>query len=132
MIANKTAGKSSTTISSQSDADNLAQCDSLEGSITISSSASGSIVLNNIKEIKGSFTAEGASGITTISAPDVTSISSALTIDNMSSLTKLSMVALSKVQSGITITNNKKLTTLEFQNLKEVDGQLNLIGPFTS
>lgn len=124
--------KSSTTISSQSDADSLADCDSLEGSITFSSSASGSIVFNNITEIKGSFTAQGASSVTEISAPDVTGISSALTVDNMSSLTKLSMASLSKVESGITITNNKNLKSLEFQNLEEVDGQLDLTGYFTS
>ncbi|KAJ5281724.1 hypothetical protein N7478_007096 [Penicillium angulare] len=132
VIADSSSCKSSTTISSQSDADSLADCDSLEGSITFSSSASGSIVFNNITEIKGSFTAQGASSVTEISAPDVTGISSALTIDNMSSLTKLSMASLSKVESGITITNNKNLKSLEFQNLEEVDGQLDLTGYFTS
>jgi hypothetical protein len=124
-------GSSSVTISSQSDANNVANCDILDGSLTIASSVSGTIMLNNIEEIKGSFTAERASGVTGIIAPDLDTIKGALTLDNLGSLTNLSMSALSDVSSGITITSNSKLTTLSMGDLEKVNGQLKLTGSFT-
>ncbi|KAJ5666611.1 hypothetical protein N7462_011020, partial [Penicillium macrosclerotiorum] len=125
-------GSTSLTISSQSDADNLSNCDSLDGSITISSSASGVITLNNVEEIKGSLTAEGASGLTRLIAPDLETLKGALTLENLNSLTNLTLSALAQVSSGIAITNNAKLKTLDLEELEQVDGELKLTGSFTS
>ncbi|KAJ5522711.1 hypothetical protein N7513_013284 [Penicillium frequentans] len=132
VIADSNSCSSSATISSQSDADTYANCDQIDGSVTISSSASGSIILNNVTEIKGTFTAEGASGLTTLAAPDLETLEGALTVDSMSSLSNLSMNSLSEVSSGITIIANPKLKHLEFEDLEEVDGQLKLTGSFSS
>ena len=120
------------TISSQSDADALGDCDSIDGSVVVSSSASGSIVLYNITEIKGSFTAEGAPSLTTLAAPALESVDGSFTVDNMNSLSNLSMNALSKASSDVTVADNPKLKVLEFQDLEEVDGNLKLTGSFTS
>ncbi|KAF3394047.1 Protein ecm33 [Penicillium rolfsii] len=131
-ISDSNICSSSVTISSQSDADNLANCDTLHGSLTIASSVSGTITLNNIEEIKGSFTAERASGLTGIMAPNLETIEGVLTLENLESLTDLTMSALSVVSSGITITDNSKLRTLSLGDLERVNGQLKLIGSFTS
>lgn len=129
--AHTDSGSSTATIASQSDADALADCDTLDGSITISSSASGVITIPGVQEVKGSFTAEGASGLTTIAAPSLENVKGSLTLDNLGSLTNVSMPALSQVSSGITVTGNSKLTMLEFEELEEVDGPLQLTGSFT-
>ncbi|KAJ5645873.1 hypothetical protein N7490_002245 [Penicillium lividum] len=123
---------SSATISSQSDANTYAHCDQIDGSITISSSANGSIVLYNVTEIKGSFIAEGASEVTTLAAPDLETIQGALTVDGMNSLSNLSMNSLSEVSSAVTVTGNAKLKYLEFEDSEEVDGELKLTGSFSS
>ncbi|CAI7654231.1 unnamed protein product [Penicillium glandicola] len=131
-VADSDACSSSVTISSQSDADTLNSCDTVDGSITISSSASGVITINNVEEIKGAFTAEGASELTKIIAPDLDNVQGAITLSNLNSLTTITMGALSQVSSSIIITGNSKLKTLGFQELEEVDGQLELIGSFDS
>ncbi|KAJ5729533.1 uncharacterized protein N7483_004041 [Penicillium malachiteum] len=132
VVANSDSCSSSATIADQSDADALAGCDTIDGSITISSAGSGSIILYNITEVKGSFTADGISDLTTLAAPDLETINGGLTIENLDSLTNLSMNSLTTVSSDITVTGNKDLTKLEFLDLKEVKGQLTLTGSFHS
>ncbi|CEJ53677.1 hypothetical protein PMG11_00026 [Penicillium brasilianum] len=132
VMADSNNCSSSVTISSQSDANSLANCDSIDGSVTIASSASGTLTFNNVEEIKGSFTAEGAAGLTGLIMPDLDTIKGALTLDNLSTLTTLTMSALSDVASGITITGNSKLKTLSVADLEKVEGQLKLTGSFTS
>ncbi|KAJ5175791.1 uncharacterized protein N7482_001668, partial [Penicillium canariense] len=131
-VADSDNCSSSVTISSQSDANNLASCDTLDGSVTISSSVSGVITLNNVAEIKGSFTMEGASGLTKLIVPDLETLQGALTLVNLESLTDLTMSALSEVSSGIIITGNSMLKSLNLEKLEKVDGQLELTGSFTS
>ncbi|KAJ5973140.1 uncharacterized protein N7479_003058 [Penicillium vulpinum] len=126
------ACSSSVTISSQSDANKLSSCDTFDGSITISSSASGVITINNVEEIKGAFIAEDASGLTEIITPDLDSVQGAVTLSNLNSLTTITMAALSQVSSSIIITGNPRLKTLGFQDLEEVEGQLVLTGSFDS
>ncbi|KAJ5363507.1 uncharacterized protein N7496_009220 [Penicillium cataractarum] len=132
VIADSNNCSNSVTISSQSDANNLANCDTVDGSVTIASSAGGTLTFNNVEEIKGSFTVEGVSGLTGLIMPDLDTIKGALTLDNLGSLTNLTMSALSDVASGITITGNSKLKTLSLANLEKVEGQLKLTGSFTS
>jgi hypothetical protein len=123
-------GSTSLTISSQNDANNLTSCDTFEGSITVSSSFSGVMTLNNVEQIKGSFIAEGVSGLTAIVAPDLESLQGFMTLSNLDSLSLLTMGALSRISSGMTITENPKLKAVAFQELEEVDGQLELTGSF--
>ncbi|KAJ5554721.1 hypothetical protein N7461_003191, partial [Penicillium sp. DV-2018c] len=129
-VAGANICSSSITISSQSDANNLRSCDSFEGSITISSSARGSITIHDVEEIKGGFIAQGSSALAEISAPDLTSVEGDITLRNLDSLTTLNMGALSQVHS-LTITENPKLTSLGFQELEQVEGQLELTGSFS-
>ncbi|KAJ5569502.1 uncharacterized protein N7459_008932 [Penicillium hispanicum] len=130
--ADSDACSNSVSISSQSDADGLSNCSTVDGSVTISSSATGIITLRNVEEIKGSFTAESASGLTQVVVPDLDTLQGALTVDSLDSLTNLSMSALSKVSSGVTITGNPKLKNLALEQLEEVNGQLKVTGAFTS
>jgi hypothetical protein len=123
-------GSSSVTISSQSDADNLSACDTLRGSVIFSSSVTGTITISNVEQINGAITAEGASGLTGLIAPDLDTLKGALTLDGLDSLTTLDMSGLSQVSSGITITGNSQLESLDFEQLQEVDGQLLLTGSF--
>ncbi|KAJ5732245.1 hypothetical protein N7493_003726 [Penicillium malachiteum] len=132
VFADSDSCSSSATISNQTDADALGDCDTIDGSLTISSSATGSIILYNITEVKGSFTASGASAVTTLAAPALESINGGLTIENLDSLTNLTMNSLKTVSSDITVTGNSDLTKLEFDDLKEVKGQLTLTGSFSS
>lgn len=118
------------TISSQSEADKLSSCDTFDGSITISSSASGVITINNVEEIKGALIAEGASELTSLFAPDLDSVKGGITLSTLKSLTTITMGALSQVSSSIIITGNPNLKTLGFQELEQVDGQLELAGLF--
>ncbi|KAJ5753332.1 uncharacterized protein N7511_007485 [Penicillium nucicola] len=126
------ACSSSVTISNQSDADNLTSCDTFEGSITVSSSATGAITLNNVEEIKGSLIAEGVSGLTKLIAPDLDTIEGTLTISNLASFDTLTLSTLSRVSSGMTIADNPKLKAIGFAELEEIDGFLEMTGSFTS
>jgi hypothetical protein len=87
------------------------------------------ITINNVEEIKGGFIIDGASALTDISAPDLTSVEGDITLSNLDSLTTINMDALSQV-SSVTITENPKLKSLGFQRLEEVEGQLELTGSF--
>lgn len=122
-------GSSSVTISSQSNADSSYACDTLDGSIIISS-VTGVITIGNVEQINGAITAEGASGFTKLIAPDLDMVKGALTLDGLDSLTTLIMNALSRVSSGLTISDNSRLESLDFEELEEVDGQLILTGCF--
>ncbi|KAJ5703095.1 hypothetical protein N7488_010643 [Penicillium malachiteum] len=132
VFADSDSCSSSATITNQNDADAFGDCDTIDGSLTISSSATGSIILYNLTEVKGSFTASGASAVTTLAAPALESINGGLTIENLDSLTNLSMNSLTTVSADLTITGNSDLKELEFDDLKEVKGQLTLTGSFSS
>ncbi|KAJ5336033.1 uncharacterized protein N7506_004055 [Penicillium brevicompactum] len=119
-------------ISTQSDVNNLTSCENFEGSITIDSSFNGAITLSGVEQIKGSFIAEGVSGLSAIVAPDLDKVQGSITISNLDTLSTITMGALSQVSSGMTITRNPQLRTLGFQQLEEVDGQLTLTGSFTT
>ncbi|KAJ5780087.1 hypothetical protein N7457_005247 [Penicillium paradoxum] len=131
VIAESSSCSGSVTISSQSDANNLTSCETFEGSITISSVASGVINIKNVEEIKGAFIAEDASELTEILAPDLESVQGAITLSNLGSLTTITMGELSKV-SSMTITGSPKLKNLAFQELEDIEGQLELVGSFES
>ncbi|KAJ5505185.1 hypothetical protein N7463_008059 [Penicillium fimorum] len=131
-VADSDVCSSSVIISNQIDANKLTGCETFDGSITISSSASGVITINNVEEIKGAFSAEGASELTKIIIPDLDSVQGGVTLSNLNSLTTITMGALSQVSSGIIIAGNPNLKTLGFQELEEVEGQLLLTGLFDS
>ncbi|KAJ5112791.1 hypothetical protein N7532_000836 [Penicillium argentinense] len=124
-------GQSSVTIGSQSDASNLTSCDTFGGSVTIASSASGTITLNNVEEIQGSFTVESGSGITGLVAPDLETLKGGMILDGLDALTNVEMSSLSQA-SSLTITGNPKLKHIMFDQLEEVNGELKLTGSFAS
>ncbi|KAJ5150301.1 hypothetical protein N7448_001879 [Penicillium atrosanguineum] len=126
------SGSSSVTIFSQSDADNLSDCDTFDGSITISSAVTGEITISNVEEVNGAITAEGVTGLTKLIAPDLDTVKGALTLNGLDSLTALTMNALSKVSSELSIAKNSRLKTVHFEGLEEVEGQLILTGSFKS
>ncbi|KAJ5223917.1 hypothetical protein N7468_008459 [Penicillium chermesinum] len=122
----------SITISSQSDADRLGNCDTFNGNVTISSSASGVIHLNDVNEIRGSLTSTQGSNLTQLIAPDLDTIHGLLKLEQMDSLVNITLDSLQQVSGGITVTGNPNLQYLTFQDLKDVYGALELTGPFVS
>lgn len=84
-------GSSSVTITSQSDADSLSNCDTVVGSVVIGSSASGTITIDNVEEIKGSLTAGGVIALTELVTRDLDTIQGSLSLKNLDSLTALTM-----------------------------------------
>ncbi|KAJ5599011.1 hypothetical protein N7450_000078 [Penicillium hetheringtonii] len=131
VIADDNSCNSSVTINSQNDVNNLTNCETIEGSVTISSSASGTITLSNIEEIKGSFSVESRSSINNLVLPKLETLQGGLIIDNVDSLGHITFNSLDKA-SSISITGNSNLKSLMFPQLNEVDGDLKLTGSFSS
>lgn len=135
-----------TTIETQSDADGIANCKTLDGKVTIKSTFSQGLSLNGVQKIKGDLMCDSCPDISSISADSLTSIGGNFTLSNVTSLTDLNMPQLSSIgkirfdavprltslsfdkgvdeTDDVTITNTG-LTSLQGITLKKV-GQLNI------
>ncbi|OJJ30196.1 hypothetical protein ASPWEDRAFT_187630 [Aspergillus wentii DTO 134E9] len=122
----------SITITSQTEADYLSSCDTIAGTITIGSSTTGSITFSKIQKIQGGFTADGVSGLTTLSASNLQTIAGSLTLTHNDDLTSVDFSNLQTVKGGLTVEDNQALNTIGFDDLQEVDGDLSLTGSFNS
>ncbi|KAJ5655475.1 Leucine rich repeat 5 [Penicillium longicatenatum] len=95
-IASSSCGD--TTISSQSDADTLAaDCTTVKGDVTISSSYSQGLDLGAIEKITGKLSCSDAPNITSITAGSLTSIGGNFTLDGLTTLSSLSMAELTSI-----------------------------------
>ncbi|KAH8693142.1 GPI-anchored cell wall organization protein Ecm33 [Talaromyces proteolyticus] len=104
-----------TQISSQSDADALQGCQKISGDIAIQSSVQTPLTFSGIQSVSGSFTAAGATNISSISAPSLTSIGDEFSLKQVNQLTSLSFPKLTSVGS-ITFVTLPNLQLLGFND----------------
>lgn len=135
-----------TTIETQSDADGIANCKTIDGKVNIKSTFGQGLSLNGIEKIKGDLMCDSCPDISSISADSLSSIGGNFTLSNVTSLTDLNMPMLTSIgkikfdavprltslsfdkgvdeTADVTITNTG-LTSLSGITLKKV-GQLNI------
>ncbi|GFG15818.1 cell wall mannoprotein PST1 [Aspergillus udagawae] len=117
-------------IASQADADSIASCETVRGSVTITNSASGTINLHGVKAIQGPLTAQGASNLNSLIASDLKTVTGTLTVANNDALNHISMSNLQTVGGDIKVESNRNLKDLSLSNLDEVRGGLTVSGDF--
>ncbi|GMG34352.1 unnamed protein product [Aspergillus oryzae var. brunneus] len=117
-------------ISSQSDADALRDCETINGPLTISSSASGTISIPEVQDIKGPFTIEGSSNLNGITASNLETVSGPLTITGNGALNSVSLSNLQSVGGELRIQGNEGLKEVRLDDLERVNGNLVLNGDF--
>ncbi|EAW16258.1 putative GPI-anchored cell wall protein Pst1 [Aspergillus fischeri NRRL 181] len=117
-------------IASQADADSIASCHTVRGSVTMTSSASGAVNLHGVETIQGPLTARGASNLSSLIASDLKTITGTLTVANNDALNQISMSNLQTVGGDIKVENNRNLKDLSLSDLDEVRGGLTVSGDF--
>lgn len=116
-----------TTISSQSDADTLAaDCTTVKGDVTISSSYSQGLDLGSIEKITGTLSCSDAPNITSITAGSLASIGGNFTLDGLTTLSSLSMAELTSIGS-IAWQALPALYSLSFTTGVSTVGDLNIL-----
>lgn len=100
-------------IENQSDADGYASCKTLKGDVEVDEHYTGDLHLNGVQQIDGSLTVDGASNMTALSAPRLTSISETFKLNGLTTLYSLSFGSLTTVDS-IQWTALPNLQTLDF------------------
>ncbi|KAJ5556512.1 Leucine rich repeat 5 [Penicillium frequentans] len=116
-----------TTISSQSDADTLAaDCTTVKGDVTISSSYSQGLDLGSIEKITGTLSCSDAPNITSITAGSLASIGGNFTLDGLTTLSSLSMAELTTIGS-IAWQALPALYSLDFTTGVTTVGDLNIL-----
>ncbi|KAJ2903249.1 GPI-anchored cell wall organization protein ecm33 [Zalerion maritima] len=96
-------------INSSADAEALSSCDTIEGTVTIGTQASGEISIDGPDSIDGDLICEDNGALTTLSSSSLTSIGGSFTMRNVTALTTLTMSKLSSV------------TTLDWQTLARLE-----------
>ncbi|KUL84313.1 hypothetical protein ZTR_07556 [Talaromyces verruculosus] len=99
--ASNNCGKagSVTNITAQADADALSSCETVQGDVVILPQAANGITFNGIQQIAGSLTADGATNVTSIAAPELTSIGDEFALSGIILLTTLNFPELTSVGS---------------------------------
>ncbi|KAA8650856.1 hypothetical protein EYZ11_004689 [Aspergillus tanneri] len=120
------------TISTQSDADALSNCDTIYGPLTITSSARGAISLPNIEGIKGPLTIKDTQNLNAVTAKDLESVSGTVTVTGNKALTSLEFNDLGTVDGELKVQDNDNLKELKLDGLETVNRGLKLSGDFTS
>ncbi|PKX95320.1 putative GPI-anchored cell wall protein Pst1 [Aspergillus novofumigatus IBT 16806] len=117
-------------IASQTDADSIASCQTVRGSVTMANSASGTINLHGVETIQGPLTAHGASNLSSLIASDLKTVTGTLTVENNDALNQISISNLQTVGGDIKVENNRNLKDLSLSDLDEVRGGLTVSGDF--
>lgn len=131
-------------ISSQGDADKYNSCKTLDGDVEVSEEVADTLSLNGIEKINGGLKVNGASNLTSLSAPEMSSVEDAFNLDGLTKLYTLSFGSLSKVGSikwsalpqlqkldfatGISEAGNVAITNTGLTSLKGIS--LNTVGDF--
>lgn len=87
------------TINSAADATQLANCDTVEGSVIISSNAGDSISIDGPESIDGDFTIADNGVLTSLTSSTISSIGGTFTMKNVTFITTLSLEKLTKVKT---------------------------------
>ena len=127
----------SLTINSPSDAESISNCQTYNGDITISPSASGAIDLGGLSKLAGGLEAANATQLTSITADNLTTIQGTFRLADLTILTTLQFGALSAVNriqwgrlpalqslnfdSGVTTANNIYITNTQLNDLGGID-----------
>lgn len=85
------------TINSQTDADSLQSCTKYSGDITISSSASGTIALNGVKQITGDLKCNNATQLSSITSDQLNAIGGTFSLQELTILSNLQFDSLTSV-----------------------------------
>ncbi|GIK05633.1 hypothetical protein Aspvir_009746 [Aspergillus viridinutans] len=117
-------------ITSQADADSIASCQTVRGSVTMTKSASGTINLHGVEAIQGPLTVHGASNLSSLVASDLRTVTGTLTVANNDALNQIAMSNLPTVGGDIKVENNRNLKDLSLSDLDEVRGGLTVSGDF--
>ncbi|KAH8424941.1 putative GPI-anchored cell wall protein Pst1 [Aspergillus melleus] len=117
-------------ISKQSDADALSSCDTISGTLVIAPSASGTISIPNVEEIKGPLTIKDADDLNAVRAEDLETVTGPVTIENNKRLTSLKFEELGSVGGEVKIKGNDVLKEIGFDDLESVNGGLEVVGGF--
>ncbi|CAI7653408.1 unnamed protein product [Penicillium bialowiezense] len=88
-----------TKIKSQSDADGINSCSSIDGDITIDESYSGDLILSGIEKISGGLKCSEGANVSSITAASLTSIGDAFDLEGLTTLTLLDFAELDSVGS---------------------------------
>lgn len=131
-------------ISSQGDADKYNSCKTLDGDLQISDEVADTLSLNGIEKINGGLKVNGASNLTSLSAPELSEIEDTFNLDGLTKLYTLSFGSLSKVGSikwsalpqlqkldfptGISEAGNVAITNTGLSSLNGIS--LNTVGDF--
>jgi hypothetical protein len=124
------SGNTNVNIASQADADSIASCQTVRGSVTVTNSTSGTINLHGVDTIQGPLTADGALDLSSLIASDLKTITGTLAVANNDALNQISMSNLQTVGGDIKVENNRNLKDLSLSNLDEVRGGLTVSGDF--
>ncbi|KAE8356980.1 hypothetical protein BDV28DRAFT_687 [Aspergillus coremiiformis] len=116
-------------ITTQKDADALNDCETINGSVVITSAASGSISISKVQHIHGPFTVEGTSSLNAISVSNLETVSGSIAITNNGALNSLSLANLESIGGGLSIRGNGGLT-VALGSLEKINGNLMLTGNF--
>ncbi|KAF9893312.1 hypothetical protein FE257_011742 [Aspergillus nanangensis] len=118
------------TISSQSDADALSDCDTVSGTVNIGSDASGTITLPDLEELRGALNIEGASNLNSLRANDIETITGPVTIKDNGNLNEVSLSNLQDLGGQLRVEGNDNLKTFALNDLQTVTGQIYMSGAF--
>ncbi|KAJ5081964.1 hypothetical protein N7532_007599 [Penicillium argentinense] len=89
----------STKIASQSDADSLSSCSTIDGDITVSSEYSGTLTLSGVKKIDGDLFINRTADLTSFTAESLSSITGTFKMVELTTLSNLALSELSSVGS---------------------------------
>ncbi|KAI9036626.1 uncharacterized protein KD926_001639 [Aspergillus affinis] len=118
-------------ITQQSDADALSSCDTISGTLLIAPSASGTISLPNVEEIKGPLTIKDADDLNAVRADDLETVSGPVTVENNKRLTSLKFDGLGTIGGELKIRGNEALREVQLDDLESVNGGVTVEGGFT-
>ncbi|RAH43627.1 putative GPI-anchored cell wall protein Pst1 [Aspergillus brunneoviolaceus CBS 621.78] len=122
---------SSTTITSQADADNrLSSCSTIHGTLTISPSVTGTITLKQLETLNAGLTIQNVSALTAFSAANLETVNGQFSIKNNAQLSTLTLSNLQTVSGELDVEDNSQLRDLVLDDLQYVNGALVLSGKF--
>ncbi|KAL4779154.1 hypothetical protein BJX76DRAFT_362052 [Aspergillus varians] len=122
----------SVTITSQADADSaFNDCNDITGSVTISSSAAGTLNLDGLESVTEDLIIEDT-GLVGITVPDIEDIGGSVSVTGNEQLNSLGLDSISTVAGDLKVQGNNALVDLRMNDLETVKGGMHLDGGFNT